>query len=85
MSVRTLQRRLAERQLTWRELLDRTREQLARHYLADLSLTLGDIALLLGFSEHSAFSRAYRRWTGNTPARARKQTAMAYKLSLIHI
>ncbi|EDX89115.1 AraC family transcriptional regulator [Alcanivorax sp. DG881] len=79
MSVRTLQRRLTERQLTWRELLDRTREQLARHYLADLSLTLGDIALLLGFSEHSAFSRAYRRWTGNTPARARKQTAMAYK------
>ncbi len=46
MSVRTLQRHLAKRQLTWRKLLDRTREQLARHYLADLSLTLGDIALL---------------------------------------
>ena len=79
MSVRTLQRRLTQRQLTWRELLDRTREQLARHYLADRSLTLGDIALLLGFSEHSAFSRAYRRWTGTTPARTRKQMGEAYK------
>ncbi|MBL4570694.1 MAG: AraC family transcriptional regulator ligand-binding domain-containing protein [Alcanivorax sp.] len=79
MSVRTLQRRLAERQLTWRELLDRTREQLARHYLAEASLTLGDIALLLGFSEHSAFSRAWRRWTGTTPGKARKSLASAYK------
>ncbi len=79
MSVRTLQRRLAERQLTWRVLLDRTREQLARHYLADPSLTLGDIALLLGFSEHSAFSRAYRRWTGTTPGKARKTLGRAYK------
>ena len=77
--MRTLQRRLTQRQLTWRELLDRTREQLARHYLADRSLTLGDIALLLGFSEHSAFSRAYRRWTGTTPARTRKQMGEAYK------
>lgn len=74
ISVRTLQRRLAERHLTWRELLDRTREQLARHYLSDESLTLAEIALLLGFSEHSAFSRAYRQWTGTTPARARKRT-----------
>ena len=73
MSVRTLQRRLAERQLTWRALLDRTREQLGRHYLADPSLTLGDIALLLGFSEHSAFGRAWRQWTGSTPAVARRQ------------
>jgi AraC-like DNA-binding protein len=79
MSVRTLQRRLAERQLTWRELLDRTREQLARHYLAEPSLTLGDIALLLGFSEHSAFSRAWRRWTGSSPGKARKALASAYK------
>lgn len=79
MSVRTLQRRLAERRLTWRELLDRTREQLARHYLADPSLTLGDIALLLGFSEHSAFSRAYRRWTGTSPGKARKALGSAYK------
>ncbi|PTY38253.1 AraC family transcriptional regulator [Saccharospirillum sp. MSK14-1] len=72
VSVRTLQRRLEQRQLTWRSLLDRTREQLAHHYLADASLTLSEIALLLGYSEHSAFSRAYRQWTGHTPAQARQ-------------
>lgn len=72
VSVRTLQRRLDVRSLTWQQLLDRTREQLARQYLADRSLTLGDIALLLGFSEQSAFNRAFRRWTGQTPARMRR-------------
>ncbi|HDZ55742.1 MAG TPA: AraC family transcriptional regulator [Pseudomonas xinjiangensis] len=72
VSVRTLQRRLEDRQLTWRDLLDRTREQLAAQYLADASLTLGDIALLLGFSEQSAFTRAYRRWTAETPVQARR-------------
>ncbi|MCH2558092.1 MAG: AraC family transcriptional regulator [Alcanivorax sp.] len=72
VSPRTLQRRLARRRLNWQTLLDRTREQLAGHYLADPSLTLGEIALLLGYSEHSAFSRAYRGWTGRTPARDRR-------------
>jgi len=72
VSVRTLQRRLDARGLTWQQLLDRTREQLARQYLADRGLTLGDIALLLGFSEQSAFNRAFRRWTGQTPARMRR-------------
>lgn len=67
VSVRTLQRRLDARALTWQILLDRTREQLARQYLADHSLSLGDITLLLGFSEQSAFNRAFRRWTGQTP------------------
>jgi AraC-like DNA-binding protein len=71
LSVRTLQRRLDLRRLTWQELLDRTREELARGYLEDRSLALKDIALLLGFSEQSAFSRAFRRWTGETPARVR--------------
>jgi AraC-like DNA-binding protein len=75
VSVRTLQRRLDARGLTWQQLLDRTREQLARQYLADRALTLGDIALLLGFSEQSAFNRAFRRWTGDTPARMRRSLA----------
>jgi AraC-like DNA-binding protein len=72
VSTRTLQRRLDARQITWQELLDRTREQLARQYLADRGLTLGDIAHLLGYSEQSAFNRAFRRWTGQTPARVRR-------------
>lgn len=72
LSVRTLQRRLDARGLTWQQLLDRMREQLARQYLADRALTLGDIALLLGFSEQSAFNRAFRRWTGETPMQVRR-------------
>lgn len=75
VSARTLQRRLDARSITWQQLLDRTREQLARQYLADRSLTLGDIALLLGFSEQSAFNRAFRRWTNETPARLRRANA----------
>lgn len=73
MAPRTLQRRLASHQLTWQQWLDRSREQLARNYLGDSSLTLTDIALLLGFSEQSAFTRAYQRWTGTSPGRARQQ------------
>ena len=75
VSPRTLQRRLAGRALSWQMLLDRTREQLADQCLADRSLTLGEIALLLGYSEHSAFSRAYRQWTGRTPERARRSAS----------
>lgn len=72
MSPRTLQRRLAARGLSWQAWLDRSREELALHYLQDPGLNLSDTALLLGFSEQSAFTRAYRRWTGTTPGRARR-------------
>ncbi len=71
VSVRTLQRRLDASGICWQSLLDRTREQLARQYLQDRTLTLGDIALLLGFSEQSAFNRAFKRWTGLTPLAVR--------------
>ncbi|MEQ5840331.1 AraC family transcriptional regulator [Paraburkholderia acidicola] len=72
MSARTLQRRLEAGGETWQSMLDRTREHLARQYLLDRSLSLSDIALLLGYSEQSAFNRAFRRWTDETPARARR-------------
>lgn len=78
-STRTLQRRLAERGMSWQQLLDRTREQLARQYLRDPGLSLAEIGLLLGYSEQSAFTRAFRRWTGQTPQayRMAQQTAAA--------
>ncbi len=72
LSVRTLQRRLDRRGQTWQQLLDQMRMQLAHQYLTDPSLSLGDVALLLGYSEQSAFNRAFRRWTGQTPRRARR-------------
>lgn len=71
MSVRTFQRRLAEKQLTFRDVLQQTRLVLARQYLADPRLSLQEISFLLGYSEQSAFQRAFREWTGQTPQRAR--------------
>jgi AraC-like DNA-binding protein len=73
-STRTLQRRLADSSMTWQHLLDRTREQLARQYLNDRALALAEIALLLGYSEQSAFTRSFKRWTGLTPLAFRTQT-----------
>jgi AraC-like DNA-binding protein len=70
-SPRTLQRRLAAGGLSWQQLLDRTREQLARQYLADRSLSMSDIALLLGYTEQSALTRAVKRWTGKSPRQLR--------------
>ena len=77
LSVRTLQRRLTERDLTFQTVLSRTRQTLAEQYLQDDSLTLADIALLLGYSEQSAFQRAFKQWTGSTPHQIRRQPASA--------
>ncbi len=72
LSPRTLQRRLTDLDLSFQHLLDRTRAELARGYLLEGNLTLSDIALLLGYSEQSAFNRAFKRWTGQTPKSLRK-------------
>lgn len=66
LSVRTVQRRLSENQLTFQQVLDDVRQQLCLQYL-DQQIQLSDIAQLLGYSDQSAFTRAYKRWTGNTP------------------
>lgn len=74
LSTRSLQRRLGDSGMSWQQLLDRTREQLARQYLRDRTLSLAEIALLLGYCEQSAFTRAFRRWTGMSPMALRRQT-----------
>jgi AraC-like DNA-binding protein len=71
MSQRTFARKLAAEGLTFTELLDRLRKQLARQYLSDPALQISEIAWLLGYREVSAFTHAFRRWTGNTPREAR--------------
>ncbi|MCJ8170540.1 AraC family transcriptional regulator [Atopomonas sediminilitoris] len=73
LSVRTLQRRLAEVGLSFSGLLDETRQQLALHYLRDPALELAEIAFLIGFAESGSLTRAFRRWTGQTPAEYRRQ------------
>jgi len=67
MSERTLQRRLAAEGTSFQGLLDDTRRELARHYLGQRSVSLADIAYLLGFSNQRSFFRASRRWFGSSP------------------
>jgi AraC-like DNA-binding protein len=66
-SLSTLQRQLQAEGLNYRNLLDDTRRSLAEAYLRDARFTRAEIAYLLGFSDQSNFSRAYRRWTGRSP------------------
>ena len=75
VSVRTLQRRLGESGVDYRALVDDIRHELALRYLRDRRHTLSDVAYLLGYSEISAFSRAFRRWTGSTPSDYRRRNA----------
>lgn len=68
MTERTLRRRLASEGVGFKELLEETRARLAREYVADEKLPLCEVAFVLGFSEPSSFHRAFKRWTGKTPA-----------------
>ena len=63
LSLRSLQRKLRQQGVSFRELLDDTRRQLAERYSQDSSLSASEVAYLLGFSEQSSLSRATRRWT----------------------
>lgn len=72
MTPRTLQRRLTEHGVRFQSLLDEVRLQLCEQYLQDERLQLTDIAALLGYSDQSALTRAYRRWTGRTPYQQRR-------------
>ncbi|MGQ0697217.1 MAG: AraC family transcriptional regulator ligand-binding domain-containing protein [Panacagrimonas sp.] len=74
-SPRTLHRRLDQLGLGFRELRDDTRRRLAEQHLSDAGLSIAEVALLLGYSEQSAFTRAFGRWTHTTPARWRRQAA----------
>lgn len=75
MSESTLRRRLSEEGRTHSEIVDTAREQLARRYLADPSQSLADVAQRLGFAHAPAFHRAFKRWTGMTPAQFRTARA----------
>lgn len=63
-----IQRALADEGLGFRDAVETTRYDLARHYLQQGQLPLSEIALLLGYSELSAFTRAFTRWAGATPS-----------------
>jgi AraC-like DNA-binding protein len=68
MSARTLQRKLSDGGVTYKEILDQTRRILAFAYLSAPRHSVGDVTYLLGFSAASSFTRAFRRWTGQSPS-----------------
>jgi len=70
MTERSLQRRLKDEGVSFNTVREDVRKQLARRYLDD-KLAIAEISFLLGFSEPSAFFRAFKRWTGMTPLEAR--------------
>lgn len=78
MSPRTLQRKLKDAGLGFTQLVDEVRQELAERYLADPHLDLNDLAFLLGFSEQSAFQRAFKRWKGESPGAYRKRLPGAH-------
>jgi AraC-like DNA-binding protein len=71
MSNRTFARQLASEGLTFTGLLETLRVELARTYLSDPALPISQIAWLLGYREVSAFTHAFKRWTGKTPSEMR--------------
>jgi AraC-like DNA-binding protein len=72
LSQRTAARRLALEGVTFSEVLESLRRDLARQYLSDPDLSISRIAWLLGYQEVSAFTHAFKRWTGKTPREARQ-------------
>ncbi len=73
MHSRTLHRRLAASGTSFRELVDESRFAIARQMLTDTSADVSHIALMLNYADSSAFTRAFRRWSGSTPSQWRVQ------------
>ena len=72
LHARTLQRRLATEGTTYAAVVERARRTLAERHLAERGLSVAEVAFLLDDSEPSVFHRAFRRWTGQTPAEFRR-------------
>ena len=72
VSTRTLQRRLQEQGTRFSEVLDQVRHELALSYLAQPHYTVNEVAFLLGFADNSNFTRAFKRWTGQSPSQHRQ-------------
>ena len=75
MTPRNMHRKLQKEKTSFKQLLTEVRQDLARQYIQDRSKTLTEISFLLGFSEVSSFSRAYKGWTGKAPSQDRQDVA----------
>nr|MBA3542504.1 helix-turn-helix transcriptional regulator [Deltaproteobacteria bacterium] len=75
LSTRTLKRRLAEHATTFSTIVEEVRRQRALLLLDNRELSIGEIATRLGYTELPNFTRAFRKWTGMTPAAYRARGA----------
>ncbi len=73
VSQRTLARRLIAEEVSFSDVLESLRSDLANRYLAEPELAVSQIAWLLGYRDVGAFSHAFKRWTGKTPGQARRE------------
>lgn len=78
VSTRTLQRRLGERGTRFAALLDDARRERALAELERPDASIAEVAFVVGFADLSAFARAFRRWTGTSPARHRRDRGMPH-------
>jgi AraC-like DNA-binding protein len=76
VSIRTLHRSLAAEGTSYRRLLDQLRLDIAERHLIDDRMSVAEVAFLVGFSEISAFHRAFKRWTGRTPVTFRAEARL---------
>lgn len=73
MSARSLQRRLQAAEISFSEVLDEVRRELALAYLGEPDLSVDQVAAVLGFASGSSFAKAFRRWTGSAPGSYRNE------------
>jgi len=76
LSTRTLSRRLADEGTTYEEVVDQLRRSLALQYIKEPSMSVSQIAWLLGYEGSTSFNHAFRRWTGRSPSAARDQNLL---------
>jgi AraC-like DNA-binding protein len=75
MSARTLQRRLTDAEMTFQQLVEDTRRELAQHYLKHSAVELNEAAFLLGYEDANSFFRAFHTWEGTSPGEWRERHA----------
>ncbi|MCO6055987.1 AraC family transcriptional regulator [Pseudomonas sp. MOB-449] len=79
LSLRSLQRHLADEGCSYEQLLGDTRQALALAHMRDPRCSISEIAYLLGFADTSSFSRAFKRWTGQSPSQYRENLTAGYR------
>ena len=82
LSVRTLQRRLTDADITFQRLVEETRRELAHHYLKHSTIELNEAAFLLGYGDANSFFRAFQGWEGTSPGEWRTRHRLAHAEAL---